>query len=87
MDDPYNQRGKLVKYKEGNNTLYFHRDYRNVMVVYHGILVDDEEGLPLINHKEQIAIATYIAYVALNKEGLRKRDGNIINLANTIKAE
>ena len=57
------------------------------MVVYHGILVDDETGLPLLNDKELRAVAAYVAYISLYKEGIRKRDGNLIQLAQTIKAD
>jgi hypothetical protein len=57
------------------------------MVVYHGILVDEENGLPLLNDKELNAVAAYIAYVSIYKEGIRKRDGNLIQLSQTIKAD
>ena len=86
FDDPYYQKGKFVKYKEVNGGLAFSKDYKNVTVVYHGIEVDDE-GLPLINDKEMRAIAAYVAYATLYKEGLKKKDGGIIQLAQTIKAE
>ena len=86
-EDPYYTRGKLVKYDEGNNVLYFSHDYKNVMVVYHGILMDEENGLPLLNDKELKAVAAYVAYVSLYKEGIRKRDSNIISLAQSIKAD
>ena len=86
-EDPYWTRGKLVKYDEGNGVLYFKKDYKNVMVVYHGILVDEENGLPLLNDKELNAVAAYIAYVSIYKEGIRKRDGNLIQLSQTIKAD
>lgn len=86
-EDPYYTRGKYVKYDEGNNVLYFARDYKHVLVVYHGIIVDEETGLPLLNDKELDAIAAYIAYVGLNKEGIRKRDGDILKLAQTIRAD
>ena len=62
-DDPYFQRGKLVKYDEGDNELYFAHDYPKVMVVYHGILADEESGLPLVNDKELRAIASFIASI------------------------
>ena len=81
MEDPFNQRGKYVKYKEGDGTLYFNRDYYRVMVVYHGIIVDEEEGLPLINDKEMDAIAAFIAYRELYKDTLRKRDFTKTSLA------
>lgn len=87
MDDPHNSRGRMVKYKEGDNSLIFSRDYNDVKVIYHGVIVDDEDGLPLVNQKEQRAIACFIAYTTLFKEGVRKRNGDIINLANTIKAD
>ena len=56
------------------------------MVVYHGIEVD-EDGLPLINEKEMRAIAAYVAYATLYKEGLTKRDGGLIQLASTVQAD
>ena len=56
------------------------------MVVYHGVEVD-EDGLPLINDKEMRAIAAYVGYATLYKEGLTKRDGGLIQLANTIQAD
>lgn len=85
-EDPYWTRGKLVKYDEGDGVLYFKHDYRRVMVVYHGIIMDDEQ-LPLLNDKELNAVAAFVAYVTLNKEGIRKRDGNIIKLAQIVKED
>ena len=41
LEDPYWTRGKLVKYDEGNNQLFFARPYKNIMVVYHGIIADE----------------------------------------------
>ena len=86
-EDPYHTKGKLVKYDEGDGVLYFSRDYKNVMVVYHGILADEETGLPLLNDKELKAIAAYVAYVSLYKEGIRKRDANVLSLAQNVKAD
>lgn len=81
FEDPTYTRGKLVKYIEANNTLYFSHPYKNVMVVYKGILVDEDSGLPLVTEKEAQAIAAYIAYAYLYKDGIKRRDGNMINLA------
>ena len=81
LEDPYWSRGKLVKYDEGDGKLYFSRPYKNVMVVYHGIFVDDETGLPLITDKELRALTTYVAYVTLYKEGLKKRDSGALQIA------
>ena len=69
FENPYFQPGKLVKYDEGNNELYFAHDYPKVMVVYHGILQDEDE-LPLVNEKELTAIAAFVAYASLYKEGI-----------------
>lgn len=87
LNNLYYQPGKYLKYDKGNSQLYFDKDYRNVMVVYHGVLLDDEGGLPLINEKEMRAIAAYVAYASLYKEGLMKRDSGLVQLANTIKAD
>jgi hypothetical protein len=56
------------------------------MVVYHGVEAD-EDGLPKINDKEMKAIAAYVAYATLYKEGLTKRDGGLVQLATTIQNE
>lgn len=85
--DPFYTSGKLLKYDEGNNTLYFSNDYKNVIVIYHGVLVDEEDGLPLINDKEMKAIAVYVAYISLMKEGIKKRDQAAMSLSQTLQAE
>ena len=74
MDSLFNQKGKYVKYKEGGDTLYFDHDYKHVMVVYHGIIADEEDGLPMINEREMNAIAAFIAYRETYKDILRRRD-------------
>lgn len=81
--DLYYQSGKFVKYKQIGNTLVFSKDFHNVCIVYHGVECD-EDGLPLINDKEMRAIAAYVAYATTYKEGLKRRDPNILNLAQTI---
>jgi len=85
--DPYFQKGKLIRYDEGNGELYFAHNYPKVMVVYHGILADDETGLPLVNDKELRAIAAFVAYHDLYKEAIKKRDGNIMKLAQVVKED
>lgn len=77
---------KLLKYKYSGNRLQFDRDYTNILVKYHGVIKDGDD-LPLVNSKEVTAIAAYVAYAATYKEGLMKKDGNIINLANIMKAD
>ena len=87
IDDPYYNVGKLVKYIEGDNTLYFTRDYKRVMVIYHGILVNNETGLPMITDKEMQAIAAYVGFALLYKESLIKRDKNLMQMAMQVKLE
>lgn len=85
-DDLYYQNGKYVKYEELDGILYFKENFPRVMVVYHGIAVDDE-GLPLINDKEMRAIAAYVAYATLYREGLLKRDATLLQIANLLNGE
>ena len=87
LNDPYFHTGKLVKYDEGNGELYFPHNYPKVLVVYHGIIADEEDGLPLVNDKELLAIATFVAYASLYRDGIKKRDANTIKLAQTIKED
>lgn len=84
--NPYFQSGKLVKYDEGNGELYFANNYPKVLVVYHGV-IEDEDQMPLVNEKELNAIATFVAYASLYKEGIKKRDVNVMKLAQTLKEE
>lgn len=87
LEDPYWTRGKLVKYDEGNNQLFFARPYKNIMVVYHGIIADEETGLPLVTDKEIKALAAYVAYASLYREGIQKRNPDIMQFAQTIYAD
>lgn len=85
--DPYFSYGKLVRYDEGNNELYFSHNYSTVKVVYHGIIADDDTGLPLVNDKELRAVAAFVAYASIYREGIKKKDANILKLAQTIKED
>lgn len=87
LHDPYFHPGKLIKYDEGDNELYFAHDYPKVIVIYHGIIADEETGLPLVNDKELTAIATFVAYASLYRDGIKKRDANTIKLAQTVKED
>ena len=78
--------GKLIKYREGDGILVFARDFNNIKVVYHGVIVDDE-GLPLVTAKEARAIAAYIAYMTLYKKALVNRDATFFQFAQTVKED
>lgn len=84
--DPLYSSGKLIKYREGDGVLVFARDFNNVKVVYHGVIVDDE-GLPLVTAKEARAIAAYIAYMSLYKKALVNRDATFFQFAQTVKED
>lgn len=86
-NDLFNVQGKLLKYREGDNTLLFSRDYDKVIVIYHGIIADEESGLPMINEKEMHALAAFVAWRELLKEGLKKKNGDSIQLASVVEKE
>lgn len=87
MDDPLNTPGKLIKYQEGGDKLYFNHDYKHVMIVYKGVIADEEDGLPLINDKEMNAIAAYVAYVYYFKEALITKNKDTFTLAQSLKED
>lgn len=86
FNDPLYTRGKLAHYREEGDELVFDKDYNNVTIVYHGVIVD-EDGLPLITDKEMRALAAYLAYSDFYRQGLMRRDGNLIQLAAVPKAD
>jgi hypothetical protein len=53
--------GKVLKYQQVGDKLYFTHNYGMINILYKGIEAD-EEGLPMLSDKEANAIATYIAY-------------------------
>lgn len=78
--------GKYVEYKRVGNKLYVNKGLGKVIILYHGILLDDE-GLPKINDKEAIAIAEYIAYVCKYKEAIRTNNQNVLRMAQDLKQQ
>lgn len=84
--DPLYIHGKYAHYERSGDTLYFDKDYGLINILYKGIIVDDE-GLPEINDKEAMAIATYCAYTLKYKEGLRTNNGNTLQVAALLKNE
>lgn len=72
--------GKLLKYHQVGDKLYFTHNYGKVNILYKGFLVD-EDGLPELTDKEATAIATYIAYILKFKEGLQTNNPNIMKQA------
>ena len=84
--DPLYQSGKFIKYERVGNTLYLDRPYRQVNILYRGIVLDND-GLPELTDKEALAIATYCAWITKYKEGLLTNNANIVQMANTLKQQ
>lgn len=78
--------GKFVKYRREGNYIYVTENVELVCVIYHSEELD-EEDLPLINDKEAVAIADYIAYTIKYKEALRSNNSAVFQMAQTIKKQ
>ena len=74
------QSGRLVKYDQLGDTLYFKEPYQELNILYKGIYAD-EDGLPFLNFKEVEAIAAYCLYVHFYKKAYSTMDGNTFQLA------
>lgn len=83
---PLYQSGRLLSYREVDGGIEFSREYNNVSVLYHGIIAD-EEGLPMINDKELLALATYVAYIDCYRKGLGTKNADMLQLAAMLKAD
>lgn len=77
-------KGALLKYRQEGDYLVFEKDYTNVTILYHGVVVDDE-GLPYLTDKEVQALAAYCAYMDIYKKSLIQKDGNLFQLAAAVK--
>lgn len=84
FENPLYINGRYAKYERVGDTLYFDKNYGKVNILYKGIILD-EEGLPEIDDKECIAIATYCAYIKKYKEGLITNNANIIQMAQLLE--
>lgn len=84
--DPLYISGRFVKYRQEGNYIYVNDDLRQVCVLYHFELLD-EDDLPMINDKEAIAIADYIAYTIKYKEAMRSNNPNVFQMAQVIKKQ
>ena len=84
--DPLYISGHFVKYRREGNYIYVNEKINSVCVLYHTEQLD-EDDLPLINDKEAIAIADYIAYTIKYKEALRSNNQAVFQMAQTIKKQ
>lgn len=84
FENPLYINGRFVKYERVGDTLYFDKDYGKINILYKGVVLD-EEGLPDINDKECLAIATFCAYIKEFKEGLKTNNPNIVRLSQELE--
>lgn len=83
---PYYQSGKYIHYERVGDKLYIKDPVHKVNILYKGVILD-ENGLPEINDKEALAIATYVAYVTKYKEALITNNNHIFQMANSLKQQ
>lgn len=84
--DPLYMSGRFVKYRREGNYIYVTENIEYVSILYH-VEALDEDDLPLINDKEAVAIADYIAYTVKYKEALRSNNSAVFQMAQTIKRQ
>ena len=84
--DPLYISGRFIKYRREGDYIYVNEHLQQVCILYHTEELD-EEDLPLINDKEAIAIADYIAYTIKYKEALRSNNSAVFQMAQTIKKQ
>lgn len=84
--DPHYVSGKFVKYRRMGDKLYVNKGLGKVILLYHTEILD-EDGLPMINEKEAIAIADYIAYTVKYKEAIRTNNKNVLQLTQDLKQQ
>ena len=84
--DPLYISGRFIKYRREGDYIYVNENLQQVCILYHTEKLD-EEDLPLINDKEAIAIADYIAYTVKYKEALRSNNSAVFQMAQTIKKQ
>ena len=82
--DPLYISGRLIKYRKEGNYIYVNDNIDKVCILYHTEQLDDDD-LPMINDKEAIAIADYIAYTVKYKEAIRTNNSSVFQIAQTIK--
>ena len=80
----YYMPGKVIKYEQVKDKLYFTHNYGRINILYKGVILD-EEGLPELTDKEALAIATYIAYTQAFKEGMKTNSADKIRLSQILE--
>lgn len=86
MRNPLYISGKLAKYIRTGNKIYFDNNYGTINVLYKGIYID-EDGLPMINEKEQEAIACFCAFSEKFKQGWAQNNPQLIEMAKLLEQD
>lgn len=84
--DPLATWGGRVPYWRVGNVLYFDHNHGPICVLYKS-QEKDGEGLPYLNDKEALAVATYVAYVQKHKESLKTHNNAIMQEAQMLKKD
>jgi hypothetical protein len=80
LTSAYYMPGKLVKYTELGDKIYFNSPFKELNLLYKGWYTD-ENGFPFLNEKEVEAVALYCAYSEHYKKGIVSKDASEIQLA------
>ena len=86
LTSAYYMPGKLVKYTELGDKIYFNSPFSELNLLYKGWYTD-ENGFPFLNEKEVEAIAVYCAYSEHYKKGIVSKDASEIQLAQMLKKD
>ena len=81
---PFYISGKYAKYQRVGDILYFDKDYGSVMILYKGVVLDDD-GLPYLNPKEVDAIACYCAMTQKFKQGWKLNNQGMLQEAQLLE--
>lgn len=78
--------GRYIDYRIEGRKLIVNKGISEVVLKYTTEILDENE-LPLITETEAKAIATYVAYILKQKEGLKTGNGNILQIAKMLQQD
>lgn len=79
--------GRLIPYSQEGDCLRFQLSGVPVTIVYKGILVGEDDEMPMLNFKEVEALSNYVAFIKTQKQGYINRDQLMIQMAAQLKAD
>lgn len=84
--DPYYTSGGYVKYEQVGDKIYLAQPHPTITILYKGVELD-EDGLPSLNDKEALAIATFCAFTHFRKQGLILQNKGFLDSANFLSQD